>query len=156
MTLHIRLANIGDLEALIRLDTVAAHDDHRAAQIQGWIDDRFCHVLQVDGEPAAYGVLHYHFFGSGFIEMLMVGEKFRRHGLGLKLIAHLQSICDRPKLFTSTNRSNQAMQSLLKRAGFRESGHIDNLDEGDPELVFFWPGEQQPRTGPGVTTPVAE
>jgi ribosomal protein S18 acetylase RimI-like enzyme len=156
MTPHIRLADIGDLEALIRLDTVTAHDKRRAAQIQGWIDDRFCHVIQVDGEPAAYGVLHHHFFGSGFIEMLMVGEKFRRHGLGLKLIAHLQSICDRSKLFTSTNRSNQAMQSLLKRAGFRESGHIDNLDEGDPELVFFWPGEQQPRTGPGVTTPAAE
>jgi hypothetical protein len=40
------------------------------------------------------------------------------------------------KLWTSTNQSNQAMRLLLPRLGFIESGRIDNLDEGDPELVF--------------------
>ncbi|MGJ7606714.1 GNAT family N-acetyltransferase [Variovorax sp. LT1R20] len=139
MNLDIRPAHISDLEALVRLDTVAVHDARRAAQIQGWIEDRFCHVIEVDGVVAAYGVLHHHFFDSGFIEMLMVGEKFRRRRFGLRLVDHFQSICERPKLFTSTNRSNGAMQSLLKEAGFRESGHIDNLDAADPEQVFFWP-----------------
>ena len=139
MNLDIRPACISDLEALVRLDTVAAHDACRAVQIQGWIEDRFCHVIEVDGEIAAYGVLHHHFFDCGFIEMLMVGEPFRRKRLGQKLVDHFQSICERPKLFTSTNRSNAAMQSLLKEAGFRESGHIENLDADDPEQVFFWP-----------------
>ncbi|MDQ0035706.1 N-acetylglutamate synthase-like GNAT family acetyltransferase [Variovorax boronicumulans] len=142
MRLDIRPAHIDDLEALVRLDTVAAHDARRAAQIQGWIEDRFSHVIKVDGDIAAYGVLHYHFFDCGFIEMLMVGEKFRRKRLGLRLVSHFQSICERPKLFASTNRSNGAMQSLLKEAGFRESGHIDNLDAADPEQVFFWPCER--------------
>ncbi|QOF81941.1 GNAT family N-acetyltransferase [Variovorax sp. 38R] len=137
--MDIRPARISDLDALVRLDTVAAHDARRAVQIQGWIEDGFCHVIEVDGDIAAYGVLHHHFFDSGFIEMLMVGEKFRRRRLGLKLVNHFQSICERPKLFTSTNRSNEVMQSLLKEAGFRESGQIDNLDVGDPEQVFFWP-----------------
>ncbi|WP_225616681.1 GNAT family N-acetyltransferase [Variovorax sp. 38R] len=139
MNMDIRPARISDLDALVRLDTVAAHDARRAVQIQGWIEDGFCHVIEVDGDIAAYGVLHHHFFDSGFIEMLMVGEKFRRRRLGLKLVNHFQSICERPKLFTSTNRSNEVMQSLLKEAGFRESGQIDNLDVGDPEQVFFWP-----------------
>jgi hypothetical protein len=28
------------------------------------------------------------------------------------------------------------MRRLLERAGFAQSGSIDNLDDGDPELVF--------------------
>jgi hypothetical protein len=39
----------------------------------------------MDGQVAAYGVLTDHFFGSRFIEMLMVGGQFRRNGLGLAL-----------------------------------------------------------------------
>ena len=142
MNMDTRPARRSDLDALVRLDTVASHDEHRAVQIQGWIEDGFCHVIEMDGDIAAYGVLHHHFFDCGFIEMLMVGENFRRRRLGLTLIGHLQSICERPKLFSSTNRSNEAMQSLLKKAGFRDSGHIDNLDADDPEQVFFWPAER--------------
>jgi hypothetical protein len=41
------------------------------------------------------------------------------------------SVCVPPKLFTSTN------ESLLREQGFEASGVIHNLDEGDPELVFF-------------------
>ncbi len=40
------------------------------------------------------------------------------------------------KLWTSTNESNVAMRNLLVRLGFIPSGQIDNLDEGDLELVF--------------------
>lgn len=29
------------------------------------------------------------------------------------------------------------MQQVLKKLGFVESGYIENLDEGDPELVYF-------------------
>ena len=29
------------------------------------------------------------------------------------------------------------MQSLLSKLGFALSGVIENLDEGDPELVYF-------------------
>lgn len=80
-----------------------------------------------------------HFFGQAFIELLMVGARFRRSGLGLALVASFQESCRGRKLFTSTNLSNHPMQSLLLKAGFRPSGYIDNLDEGDPELVFFYP-----------------
>lgn len=55
------------------------------------------------------------------------------------MIAALISRCPQPKLFTSTNRSNLPMRALLLKAGFIESGYIENLDENDPELVFFYP-----------------
>jgi len=127
------------LEALVALDSVAGHDPGRAAQIRAWVQAGTCHMLCVDGRAAAYGVLHHQFFNCGFIEMLMVGAGYRRQGLGRQLVEHLRSICARPKLFTSTNRSNTAMQAVLLQAGFQRSGQIDNLDEGDPEWVFFSP-----------------
>ncbi|HBC5206820.1 TPA: GNAT family N-acetyltransferase [Serratia marcescens] len=135
----VRLATETDAAALIALDSVALREPQRAAQIRAWCAQGICYLAEERGVVMGYGVLHYHFFGCGFIEMLMVGERYRRRGVGLVLIAALKSHCRHPKLFTSTNRSNLAMQRLLLNAGFVASGQIDNLDDGDPEQVFFIP-----------------
>ena len=136
-TVHFRLARADDLPALIGIDSAAAHDTRRVELLPQWVAARSCHLLLLDARVAAYGVLHHHFFDSGFIEMLMVGEDSRRLGLGEALLQHLVSRCERPRLFTSTNQSNQPMHALLARNGFIASGQIDNLDPGDPERVFF-------------------
>lgn len=138
-TVHFRLARADDLPALIGIDSVAAHDTRRVALLQQWVAAGSCHLLLLDARIAAYGVLHHHFFDSGFIEMLMVGADDRRRGLGEALLQHLVTRCERPRLFTSTNHSNQPMHALLARNGFIASGQIDNLDPGDPERVFFRP-----------------
>jgi hypothetical protein len=39
-------------------------------------------------------------------------------------------------LFTSTNASNEPMQSLPARAGFARCGQIDALDADEAELVY--------------------
>jgi RimJ/RimL family protein N-acetyltransferase len=41
------------------------------------------------------------------------------------------------KLFTSTNESNKPMQALLDQLGYERSGIVENLDEADPELIYF-------------------
>ncbi len=135
----VRLATETDTAALIALDSAAEYEPQRAAQIRAWCAQSVCYLAEERGMVMGYGVLHYHFFGCGFIEMLMVGERYRRRGVGLALIAALKSHCRHPKLFTSTNRSNLPMQRLLLNAGFVASGQIDNLDDGDPEQVFFIP-----------------
>lgn len=137
--MDIRLATAADLPALCRLDTYAAEHPERQKEIRAWIHQGACRVGDIGGELAAYGIMTNHFFGQAFIELLMVGARFRRSGLGLALVASFQESCRGRKLFTSTNVSNHPMQSLLLKAGFRPSGYIDNLDEGDPELVFFYP-----------------
>lgn len=133
----VRLATETDAAALIALDSAAEDEPQRAAQIRACCGQGICYLAEEHGMAMGYGVLHYHFFGCGFIEMLMVGERYRRRGVGLVLIAALKSHCRHPKLFTSTNRSNLPMQRLLLNAGFVASGQIDNLDDGDPEQVFF-------------------
>jgi len=40
-------------------------------------------------------------------------------------------------VFVSTNESNAPMRELLRSEGWRPSGVLTGLDEGDPEHVFF-------------------
>ena len=90
-----------------------------------------------EAEVVGYGVLNYIFYGQGWIDMLYVAESRRRQGAGNTLIEHMQQQCRTTKLFTSTNLSNLPMQNLLTKLGFVISGQIDNLDEGDPEIIYF-------------------
>ncbi|WDR06621.1 GNAT family N-acetyltransferase [Devosia rhodophyticola] len=133
----IRVATHDDQDAITGIDNLAAKDSERIANIGRWISDGSCHLIACDDTVAAYGVLTDHFFDNGFIEMLMVAERFRRRGFGLALVEHFKTMCIGPKLFSSTNLSNRPMQQLLLKAGFCTSGYIENLDKNDPEIVFF-------------------
>lgn len=133
----IRPATANDYQALCVIDSVAEASPERRDQIWNWLRTARCFVAEVDGQVAAYGVLTSHFFGHSFIEMVMVGQEFRRHGLGAEIIEHLRSVAPGSKLFSSTNMSNVPMQMLFAKLGFKQSGHIDNLDHGDPEIIFF-------------------
>jgi GNAT superfamily N-acetyltransferase len=69
--------------------------------------------------------------------MVYIHFDYRRSGAGAALVKYLESHCQTPKIFTSTNLSNLPMQSLLAKLGYTLSGVIHNLDEGDPEIVYF-------------------
>lgn len=56
-----------------------------------------------------FAALGDHFFGRAFVEVLVVAPDARRGGVGT---------------------------ALLGKRGWIASGRIDNLDDGDPELVF--------------------
>lgn len=133
----IRLATLQDIASLVNIDTYIMVDPMRGQQIQNWVTNQSCYLAEEEGEVLGYGVLNYHFFGCGFIEMIMVAERFRHRGIGLALLKALQEICHHPKLFTSTNQSNLLMQKLLSKSGFIPSGQIDNLDDNDPEIIFY-------------------
>ncbi len=92
--------------------------------------------LAIDTQVLGYGVLEYTFFENGFVSMLYVHPNYRKRSVGIRLMQHLEAMCRTSKLFTSTNLSNLPMQSLLAKLGYRLSGVIHNLDEGDPELVY--------------------
>jgi len=133
----IRPAAESDVEALCSFDLVARRDDARHEFIRRSVAAGSCHVAEVGGEVFGYAVLSHAFYGHGFIEMLYVHPGRRRRGTGAALLLHMESLCRTPKMFTSTNLSNLPMQSLLNRMGYAPSGVIHNLDEGDPEVVYF-------------------
>ncbi|CAN7564593.1 GNAT family N-acetyltransferase [Devosia sp. LjRoot16] len=139
--LSLRLATAADIDALIAIDHVAAHSADRREAITEWVALGQCHLAERDGAVAGYVALTRSFFRSPFIEMLMVGAAFRRTGIGRTLIEQCISITPSDqKLWTSTNESNAPMRALLPQLGFAQTGLFEQLDEGDPELIFLrWP-----------------
>ena len=135
--MKLRIAAKTDADAIIAFDHVAASDPARIQFIHNQIKSGACYIAVIDTNVVAYAVLNYKFYDNGWIEMLYVHPRFRRQGIGSALIRHLINACRTPKLFTSTNQSNVPMQRLLATLGFDRSGFIENLDEGDPELVYF-------------------
>jgi ribosomal protein S18 acetylase RimI-like enzyme len=126
-----------DIEALSAIDRLAQTDRQRREFITRSVAHGRCSVIvAAGGQAAGYGVLDYAFYDNGFVSMLYVDPAHRRQGAGLLLLRHLESLCQTPKLFTSTNLSNLSMQGLLAKAGYRLSGVIHDLDEDDPELVY--------------------
>jgi ribosomal protein S18 acetylase RimI-like enzyme len=132
----IRRAIAADVEAVIGCDPVAARQPARREFICRSIDAGACFVAISGGRMVGYGVLEYTFYGNGFLSMLCVAKAFERRGIGSALVRHIERECRTPKLFTSTNASNASMRALLAKLGFEPSGVIENLDDGDPELVF--------------------
>jgi|SRR5580692_9508816 len=89
-----------------------------------------------EGRALGFALVTRHFFAFPFVDLVVVAESARRHGVGLALMAQCERDHDADRIFTSTNKSNAPMRRLLDKAGWRPSGQIDNLDPGDPELVF--------------------
>jgi ribosomal protein S18 acetylase RimI-like enzyme len=136
MKTSFRAATQADVEHLIALDRVAV-DPARVEYIRSAVTADSCFVAETAGKVVGFGVLTHHFYGNGMIELLYVREDRRRSGIGGDLVEHMTAACLTPKLFASTNASNQAMQLLLVKHGFEPSGRIENLDVGDPELVYL-------------------
>jgi ribosomal protein S18 acetylase RimI-like enzyme len=136
----IRDAVPADGPPVVAIDAVAvAAVDERRACIERWIAEGAMRVALAADEIAGYCVTERTFFGQSFVAMLMVAEGARGHGIGTELLLDARRRSDTAKLFTSTNLSNQPMQRLLARLGWRSAGIVYGLDEDDPELFFLAP-----------------
>ena len=134
--LRIERSSRHDIDRLRAFDPYAQISDARFRQFTAWASAGQVQIGVVDGDVAGIAVLTDAFFQQPFIELLLVGEAYRRQGLGRALVEHCVAVSPGQKIWTSTNTSNAAMRALLAKAGFIESGRVDNLDEGDPELIF--------------------
>lgn len=128
---YIKIATESDLHYILDIDPFRRVDSIRHAIMRG-----DCYMAVYDGIIKGFAIMNYTFFDNAFIELLMVEEKYRQCGIGSALLNYLFDKCKTPKLFTSTNRSNEPMRKLLGKSGFTFCGEIDALDEGDPELFF--------------------
>lgn len=133
---YVRPGKPSDADALKRLDTTLSGDPGRALSIERWLHDGSVLVAEVEQDIVGYGVIHHRFFHHGFVEMLMVAVHHRHSGVGRAIMEALERRCETPKLFVTTNLSNHPMQQLLKSMNYTPCGYIDQLDPGDPELVF--------------------
>lgn len=134
----VRRANESDTDTLVGIDVIAsAGDAERRANIARWCRQGSVTVAEDASGLLGYCVVEYTFFEQGFVAMLMVTPAARGRGVGRGLLDAAAASCTTPKLFTSTNVSNQPMQRLLGRAGWSPVGLVHGLDEGDPELFYL-------------------
>jgi GNAT superfamily N-acetyltransferase len=134
----IRAAHPDDLDTLYGIDELAQSNDERRAHLARWVETETCYLAVTETNTiAGYGVFNYTFYENGFVAILYVSATMRQHGVGSTLMQHFETICRTPKLFTSTNLSNLPMQALLAKRNYALCGVIHQLDDNDPELVYF-------------------
>ncbi len=128
-----------DLEGICQIDSSVIGNDSRKEYLSESIEKETCIIARMDGKPVGFTVFDTSFYDNCFIWLLIVLPQFRRKGAASGLIQYVEKNCPTSKLFTSTNESNVTMQKVCESLGFVRSGVIENLDEGDPEWVYFKP-----------------
>jgi GNAT superfamily N-acetyltransferase len=109
VTINIRTARPGDESEIVAMiyelavfelapEECTVTESQITAALFGPQPRVFCHLAEVDGEPAAVAVWFHNFstwdgVGGIYLEDLFVREKFRRHGVGRALLATLAREC---------------------------------------------------------------
>lgn len=143
-----------DREAVLGVEAEGRAIDGRTTAITLAIEDGRCLVAR-DGEAVlGFAVHDRSLFGQPFLALLRVRQVDRRRGIGTALVQGVIAGTDGDRLFSSTNASNTAMRMLLGRLGFVASGFIENLDPGDPEMIYVkWLGAAAPVPIPAPPEP---
>lgn len=134
----IRQADLADERAIRELDQLARRGHlERIAVIHEALERRRCLVAEADAIVGYAVVAPRQFFARDFVELLVVHDDHRRRGVGRALLRAVVDRTGTSRVFSSTNESNTAMRALFSAEGWSESGRLDGLDEGDPEVVYF-------------------
>jgi GNAT superfamily N-acetyltransferase len=134
--LTIRRLASDDLASLTGVDPLLASSQRRRRVVGELIELGCSWLAEREGRPVGFVIASRRFYDYPFVDLLVVADAERRDGVGSLLMARCEEAHDADRLFTSTNQSNRPMQALLAGRGYQPSGVIENLDPGDPELVF--------------------
>ncbi|WP_342430092.1 GNAT family N-acetyltransferase [Neobacillus sp. FSL H8-0543] len=133
----LEIAQLIDLDDIVKIDKQVIGNNCRCEYIRKAIEEERCIVANDKNLIVGFLIFDTHFFGCSFISLIIVRPTERRKGYATSLIEYFINISPTKKIFSSTNKSNQRMQEVFKANGFIQSGFIENLDEGDPEIIYF-------------------
>ncbi|MED1602720.1 GNAT family N-acetyltransferase [Alkalihalophilus marmarensis] len=131
------IANMTDLDKIIYIDREVIGNNSRGEMIKKAIELEHCIIVKEEDAITGFLIYDTNFFGCSFILLIIISPSKRRKGYASKLIEYMMDHSPTQKVFSSTNRSNVNMQKVFKKNGFTESGIVENLDEGDPEIIYF-------------------
>ena len=139
--ISLRKATINDKVLVVdfdyNLDKVEHIELKREEKITKAILGDECFIILSDNKAVGFVIFDYRFFDQGWIELIILDEKYRGRGIGGQAIDLICKQCKTNKVFTSTNSSNIQMQKALSKLGFSFAGKINGLDDGDPELFYY-------------------
>ena len=132
----IRTASTRDLAALEPIVWPPLLAEPKRRRFLRGLDEGEVVVVDDADAVAAYAWIYEGFFGHTFLAYLATQPHYRRNGLAGMLLGATEQRAVTDRVFSSTNVSNVAMQAVFDRYGWRRCGQIDELDPGDPELVY--------------------
>ncbi|AMO33725.1 GNAT family N-acetyltransferase [Lysinibacillus sphaericus] len=132
----IKVARLEHLEALCAIDHEVIGNSSRSDEIQQAIEEKRCLLHHFADDITGFLIFTQDFFGYDFISLVMVKPSERRKGIASALINAYVKTSTTLKVFSSTNQSNKTMQNVFQTLGFVKSGVIENLDDGDPEIIY--------------------
>jgi ribosomal protein S18 acetylase RimI-like enzyme len=121
----------------VNIDRKVIGNECRRKYIRKAIEEERCIIVKKDNSINGFLIFDTHFFDCCFISLIIVKPSERRKGYATSLIEYFINISPTKKIFSSTNQSNKRMQEVFIANGFIQSGFVDNLDEGDPEIIYF-------------------
>ncbi|ALC91634.1 acetyltransferase [Bacillus sp. FJAT-18017] len=133
----LEMAQINYLDEIMKIDEEVIGNNSRREYILKAIEEERCIVANDNNLIVGFLIYDTHFFDCSFISLIIVRHTERRKGYATSLIKCFINNSPTKKIFSSTNKSNQTMQKVFKANGFIQSGFIENLDEGDPEIIYF-------------------
>lgn len=139
--ISLRKATIKDKTLVVdfdySLDAVEHIELKREEKITKAILDKECSIILKNDIAIGFVIFDYRFFDQGWVELIIIDEKYRGKGVGGQTFDLICKQCKTDKVFTSTNSSNIPMQKALAKAGFSFAGKLIGLDDGDPELFYY-------------------
>lgn len=137
----LKLATKKDASIILAFDYAHSLKEHfefkREEKINKAISKDECFIILEDERAVGFLLFDYRFFDQGWIDLIVIDEKFRGFEIGGRAITLICNQSKTNKVFTSTNRSNFPMQKALTKVGFTHAGKVEGLDEGDPELFYY-------------------
>lgn len=131
------ISQLNELDEIVGIDREVIGNENRRKYIRKAIEEERCIAIKTEFSYLGFLIFKEDFFECSFISLVIVKQTERRKGYATSLLQYFLSISPTKKIFSSTNQSNNRMQEVFKRNGFIESGIIHNLDDGDPEIVYF-------------------
>jgi ribosomal protein S18 acetylase RimI-like enzyme len=131
------MAQSNNIDDIAEIDEEVIGSNTRREYIRKAIEEERCIIAFNKNLIVGFLIFDTHFFDCSFISLIIVKPTERRKGYATSLIQYFIKISATKKVFSSTNKSNQRMQEVFKVNGFIESGFIENLDEDDPEIIYF-------------------
>jgi ribosomal protein S18 acetylase RimI-like enzyme len=133
---NIHWGELKDLNDLVHIDKIIIGNEQRRLEIEEAIVNLQCLVYKIDGEAAGFLLYNNYFFDHAFISLVIVHPYHRNKGVARALFSAFEEKINEDKIFSSTNQSNDIMHHLFYSLGYEKSGFVDNLDEGDPEIIY--------------------
>jgi len=129
-------ASMKHCNEICAIDQNVIGDYSRSEYLRRAINEKRCIIQQTEKEITGFLIFTNDFFENCFISLVIVKPSKRRKGVATALLAFYVELAATPKIFSSTNQSNISMHKVFETAGFIKSGFIENLDEGDPEIIY--------------------